>query len=73
MKRGLPTHAWMCPMNWSKGIRSSHLSQNSFPLSMMSRALFAAAFAPLVPPSTSCLALSSSRSFFTGKAFFFAA
>merc|ERR1711962_778815 len=32
----LPMHCWMCVVNNSSGILSSHRSQNSFPVSMMS-------------------------------------
>ena len=62
---GLPTHCWMCGIKMSMGIFSSHLSHISFPDSMISLALTGDLF-----PATSCLALSSSSSFFTGRDFF---
>ena len=64
-KRGLPTHCWMCGMKMSMGIFSSQRSHISFPVSMISLVS-----ASLLFPLTSCLARSSSSSFFTGSDFF---
>ena len=62
---GLPTHCWMWGMKMSIGIFSSHLSHINFPVSIISLELTGDLF-----PATSCLALSSSNNFLTGKDFF---